>query len=250
MALTPWDKLLTSLQNKEIVLPHLEAAILSEKWPDEFTVRVDSRPYYGKGDGYFHPSSHPLMGARQLYYLFHPDHQSQLIPERRDTTSHMILEVGSALHAITQTKMLMTGLVASEKDIEVEFVNTEHHVRGRTDMICTLPGQGRVMVEIKTINPWALKKLDGGLKPSWEAQMSLAMDALGFDTGVLLAVESGFPFHMHEIPVRRNDELLVQIYEKFDYVRAAIAANEPPRPCCAFGSDEMKACPARSVCWS
>ena len=48
---------------------------------------------------------------------------------------------------------------------------------------------------------------------------------------------------------RRNDELLSEIFAKFDYVREAIAANEPPEHCCPLDSVKMKACPARFECW-
>jgi hypothetical protein len=85
--------------------------------------------------------------------------------------------------------------------------------------------------------------------PSWDAQMSLAEYATGHDRGILLMMESAWPYQLKELPHTRNDKLLEEIFYKFDYVREAIAANDPPRHCCAYDSPEMSSCAARFSCW-
>ena len=245
---SPWEGLFRRLADREMILPYFEQAMLSDKWPDEYTVKIDSSPYYGAGDGYFHPSSHPLMGARRLYYMFHPETRDQIIQERRTLQSHMTLSMGSALHGIIQAQFQMAGLITSPDMIEVEYVNRDHHVRGRADFIVDHPQGERLLVELKTQNSYAFKKQEE-IKPAWDAQLSLALDNLGVETGILMVLESGWPYQMREYRVTRNVPLLEEIYAKFDYVRECIARDTPPPHCCADQSDEMKKCPARFLCW-
>ena len=221
--------------------------MLSDQWPDSYQVTIDSSPYYGAGDGYFHPSTHPLMGERELYYRSHPATRDKMIPERNSLQRQMGFAMGSALHGVVQTQMQMMQLVTPE-DIEVEYIIAEHHVRGRIDWMATLPGGQRIAVEMKTrtASKFAFQK---EIEQSWRCQLNLAMDSQGVDLGVLLMVESGFPYRMTEFQVRRDPLLLEEIYDKFDRVREAIARNEPPRYCCAPDSKTMQACPARGVCW-
>jgi hypothetical protein len=146
----PWDNILKRLANKELILPILENQMRSDTWPDRYPIWVDSSPYYGAGDGYFHPSTHPLMHPRQLYYMFHPDHRHLIEHEPFSIQREMTLSMGSALHAVVQTQMIMTGMT-SEEHIEVEYINTEHHVRGRTDMVFFHPSEGPLVVELKAL---------------------------------------------------------------------------------------------------
>jgi len=236
-----------SLAQRELLLPYFKNAVLSQEWPDNYIVHVDSSPYYGLGDGYFHPSTHSLLGARQLYYLFHPDYQDRLVPEERDVQDEMTLAMGSALHAVVQTQFVQSGLLEPE-DIEVEYINKNHHVRGRIDFIIHHPIGDRVVTEFKTRNSRAFT-FQKQILPEWDAQLSLALDQIGETYGVLLMLESGYPYRMREFKVPRNDELLSEIYRKFDFVRESIALNRPPPHCCSMGSAEMKKCPARYCCW-
>lgn len=242
-----FEGLLGRLVNKDLILPFFEVSMLADRWPDKYNIEVDSSEYYGKGDGYFHPSTHPLMGERQLYLMFHPDTRDKMVGERKSIKGQMTLAMGSALHAVLQTQMKMAGLIHKD-DIEVEYVNSDHHVRGRIDWIAHLPNGLIVPVEFKTRMSWAFKKQ---VEPelSWLAQLNLGMDATGYDFGVLLILESGFPYQMKEFHVRRDQRLLDDIYGKFDRVREAIATNTKPRACCGYRSKEMAACPARFCCW-
>lgn len=242
-----WGSLLNRLANNELILPAFENQMLADTWPDSYNIHIDSSPYYGKGDGMFHPSSHPLLGARQLYYMFHPDYRDHIVAERRNLQSYLTLSMGSALHGIIQTQMQMTGLVKPE-NIEVEYTIPEHRVRGRIDFIVDHPNGSTLPVEMKTINSYGFKS-QKTIKPAWDAQLSLALDYLNLDTGILLMVEAGWPYQMREFQVPRNVALLEEIYAKFAFVRECIERNSPPPHCCTFGSDEMKKCPARYQCW-
>lgn len=253
------SSVLAQLQQEHLVLPYFESAMLADNWPDKYTVDIDSRPYYGltdpegeahetgPGDGFFHPSTHPLLGKRLLWFMFHPEYAGKLVYEQRTITSMLTLTMGSALHAIVQTQMVMAN-VLTEADLEVEFVNRVHNVRGRMDMVMDHPVHGRVPVEMKTQNIYSFRKQDE-IKPSWDAQLSIGMTELGYDFGVLLLVEAGWPYTMKEFRVRRNDALVSEIYEKQHEVLEYVELDRMPRACCAEGSATMKKCPARFVCY-
>lgn len=238
-----------SLANRDLLIPYLRNAILSDDWPDSYFIKVDSSPYYGLGDGYFHPSTHALMGARELYYMFHPEYRDRLIPEHRDVQDEMTLAMGSSLHAVVQTQFVQSGLLR-EDDVEVEYVIPEHHVRGRIDFIVDHPVGDRIVVEFKTRNSRSFSfQRKTGILPEWDAQLSMALHAKGQPYGVLLVLESGYPYRMMEFKVPRNDALLSEIFTKFDYVRECIALDIPPTHCCPIGSVQNKDCPARYECW-
>jgi hypothetical protein len=146
-----FEGILNRLVNKDMILPYFEMSMLADRWPDSYDIKVDSSPYYGAGDGYFHPSTHPLMGERQLYLMFHPDTRDKMIGERKSLKGQMTLAMGSALHAVLQTQMTMAELIHKD-DIEVEYINHDHHVRGRIDWIAHLPNGLIVPVEFKALD--------------------------------------------------------------------------------------------------
>ena len=151
MAASPYGSIFSSLAEKELLVPYFRNAMLAQQWPDSYQVTIDSSPYYGHGDGYFHPSTHGLMGERELYYRFHPDHRDKLIHEQRSVQSEMTLAMGSALHGIIQTQFQMAGIIKDDSDIEVEYIIDEHHVRGRVDFIVHHPNGNTYPVELKSL---------------------------------------------------------------------------------------------------
>jgi hypothetical protein len=248
-----YENIFKSLANKELILPFLENQILADKWPEKYTITIDSSPYYGleadgSPDGYFHPSTHPLMGERELYLRFHPDTRDKMLSEPNSLQRQMTLGMGSSIHGILQAQMQMIGLCPPE-NIEVEYIIEEHHVRGRIDWIFQHPSVGDVIVECKTRTGYKFDKTTIADMPSWDAQLSLAEYAMGKTEGVLLMMESAWPYRLRELPHVRNDVLLQQIFDKFDYVRMCLEANEPPRHCCTYGSPAMTSCDARFSCW-
>lgn len=252
MAWEGMESIIGSLANRDLILPYFEAGLLADTWPASYDIKVDSSPYYGAGDGYFHPSTHPLMGERQLYYLFHPDHQHEMVAERNSVARQMTFAMGSAGHAVLQTQMDMVGLIKDPTpitgDIEREYVNEAHKVRGRIDWIVHHPNGTRIPVEFKTRTRWLARKQ---MEPeaSWVAQLNLGLDAMDEDLGIVLMMEAGHPWTLQEFHVQRDRELIDAIYTKFDRVRVAISQDDPPKYCCSPGSKEMDACPARHACW-
>jgi hypothetical protein len=116
------------------------------------------------------------------------------------------------------------------------------------DFIVTHPNGSRIPVELKTRTSRLFNK-QAKIERSWDAQLSIGLDNLGYEHGILLMLESGWPYNMREFWVTRNDALVAEVYEKFDYVRECIVTNTVPPHCCAYDSTDMKKCGARFMCW-
>lgn len=243
---TAWESMFKRLADEELILPYFESALLADNWPQSYQVTVDSSPYYGRGDGYFHPSTHPLMPARRLYYMMHPDFADKVLVEPTTVQREITLAVHSSIHAVVQTQMKMANLV-TEDNIEVEYRNEKHKVRGRIDFVVDHPKVGKLPVELKGQNPYSFRN-QKEIKPEWDAQLSIALDNYGTDLGVLLVLETGWPYRLKEYRVEKNTELVKQCYDKFDLVRQAIADNNPPRDCCGLTA-EGSACRSRFLCF-
>jgi hypothetical protein len=244
----PFENLFQRLHDREMIMPHLEAAIKADKWPDSYNIPVDTSPHYSGKGIYFSPSTHPLLGARQIYYMRHPEYKKLMIPERRTLGQHMRLVMGTAYHSVIQTQLQMAGLIKSDDQIEVPFTIEEHHVRGRIDFIACTPEDPEVVVEVKTQDS-RMYQYNKGITPYWDAQLSLNEYAMGKNYGILLLIEFGGNNDIKEIRHQRNDVLLGEIFDKFDYVYSCIERNEPPPACCMPDSKEMQKCPARGECW-
>lgn len=269
------------LAEKKIVLPYLENAFHNDRWPDLYTITVDSQPYYGmedengdthdggSGDGYFHPSSHPLMSPRELWFRFHPEHSKTIPPERRTLTSHITLAAGSAMHAVIQTQLNMAkilrkgglqdsvwrqigddirGRVPEENPYEFEYINDRHKVRGRLDGILDHPAEGDLLFELKTMNPRAYR-FQENWKDQWYAQVQMGMDNYGLDRAILVLLEMAYPWSVREFDIPRDRDFISKTYEKFDYVRECIEHDIPPVCGHSLGSKEAKMCPSNKLCW-
>ena len=241
------SNILQRLSRQQLLLPYLEAKMLSDEWPDEYQVTVDSSPYTGYADGWFHPSSHVLADERLLYYTLHPDYKYNLRQETRSMQGMMTLAMGSALHAVVQTKFILAGLI-TENDVEVKLVDEVHRGRGSMDFRIKHPNGNKYACEMKTMNSYSFAKLTHP-KEEWVGQLNCYMDWSGLDQGIILVVESGWPYTFKEFLIQRDESLLRRTYEKWDYVLECIANNTPPQRCCALNSDKMKLCPAAHFCW-
>lgn len=274
--------ILKGLQEQQLVVPYLENAFHGDKWPDVYNIEVDAMPYYGLtdeegishdvgvGDGYFHPSSHPLMSARELYYRWHPEHSALVKNERRSLVSHMTLAVGSAMHAVVQTQLIMAKLLVTgsghdewspvehmpnaigrfvpENPVEWEYINKEHMVRGRMDGIMDHP-LGQMGFEFKTMNSRSFRFLEAP-KDEWRYQLNLGLDHFNLHKGVVLVLEMGYPFTFKEFEVNRSEAILDEVYTKFDYVRECVKRDTPPRCEHSFQSAQSRNCPVGHLCWA
>lgn len=239
------------LADEEIVIPHLERALFSDQWPDSYSINVDlvhhTRTPPGEM-GWFYPSRHCLMGMRQIYYEVHPVHRQNLPEDKFTMSSIMSMTMGTAAHSIVQTQLQMAGKIISEEDVEVRFRNEERRCSGRLDFVMTRANGSKMPVEMKTQNSRSFG-MTKEILPYWECQLQVTMDGLGYDEGVLFVVEMGYPWQMREFRVRRDEEMLMAIYEKWATVLEHVKADIPPKHCCERGSSDMDKCRAKSVCW-
>jgi hypothetical protein len=239
------------LADEEIVIPHLERALFSDVWPESYDIKVDLAHHTRSEPGtvgWFYPSTHCLMDQRRLYYEMHPDYRHNLPKDKFTMSGIWSMTMGTAAHSIVQTQLQMAGKIVSEGDVEVRFRNEERRCRGRLDFLLTRANGTKIPVEMKTQNSRAFG-FQKEISPSWECQLQVTMDGLGYDEGVLFAVEMGYPWQMREFRVRRDEELLKVIYDKWATVLEHVMANTPPKHCCEINSSEMDKCRAKSVCW-
>lgn len=258
----------SKLADKKLITPYLDLAVTQGNWPLKYTITIDSSPYYGidadtgEPDGFFHPSSHGKLYAfpRLLWYMLHPEYRDQIEKEPPSLQREMTFAMGSSLHGVVQTqftmlKMCRCSCVPGEThtcgDIEVEYTGP-HNERGRLDFIVNHPTEGRIPVEMKTMNAMSFAKIDStveSMKLEWKIQLSMALDNLGYSWGILLVMQAGWPYRFEEIRFNRDDALLSQVYEGFETAAEGLALDSPPERCCAYNSKTMKSCPARHVCW-
>lgn len=239
------DAMMASMGRKQLIVPYLEAMMASPKWPRLKGLDLHERPRSGLD--YFHPSTHPLMSERELYYRFHPEYRHLVEEEEPSRRQRFTFDVGAVVGALIEQYLVQVGLVASDDDLEVRFADHEHRVSGRADAIITHPTEGRIVVEVKTQNAksYAVQR---AIKASWEAQLQLTMAGLGMDRGILLLCELGYPYDMKEFPQEANPALVSRLHDKFDRVMQAIATNTPPADCCKRGT-AVKRCAARNLCF-
>jgi hypothetical protein len=243
-------RLFDTLGRNELLTPHLEAFLLSHgsrAWPDRFAIEVINKER--EWDGYFHPSSHAAMPELQLFYEFHPEFQQKLRPEKPTVGTELAWKIGAAIHAVEQS-LLIHGGFAEAGEVEKSFLNKKRWSSGHLDVReLIIPNLDvRPPLEIKTIGYIPREPL-----PEHVLQLQIYMD-LGCKKpqklGILLYIGKKFPHEYREFVLRRDDELLLSIYEKWARVREAVRMDDPGKlvNCCEPGSSMHHLCPARFVC--
>jgi hypothetical protein len=252
-----------------VVKPMVESYLHHAKFPDVFTVTFRNEGEERRPDGYFHPSTHPLMGERQLfYYLTRPE---DWMAEEISYPSRMAMIMGTAVHSFIQMCMLDDGVLVRPKGTcvacgkphgfkkgqcpEHGAIDTELGRRGHGDGLLNLPKWGMGWFEFKTINDKAAIRLsDHNLdwlkekKPEYYAQIQDYLDMTGLPKAIILFAVLGYPWHLVEIEVPYDVAYATSLRAKYRRVREAVASGEVPDACCAPLSKEAKACCARGVC--
>lgn len=252
------------------LVPLAEAYLRAARFPDFFQVAFRNEGLERVPDGFFHPSSHPLLAERQLYWYLTAD-PKDLIGEDIAYENRMAMIMGTAVHSFLQMCLTDAGLLLKPSGTCVAC-GREHGRRktqceewgaldrtlgrrGHMDGILNLPLWGRGHFEFKTINPraaiglahhdldWLKTK-----KPEYYAQVQEYLDMTGMQKSLILFCVLGFPWKLVEIEVPFDHAFVVAQRAKYARVRAAQEAGVPPDPCCAVGSKQAKTCFARQVC--
>lgn len=227
--------------------------MLGDDWPDEF--RVPIRKHESHVDDWFHPSKHGLMPERLLYFDVNP--ATKILRKKRPETIPSIMSplLGTMLHHIVEEKLEASGMIP-KSHIEIALVNEKLHGRGHLDFVFpNHPALNEdVVVDIKTAAPANFERLYYPYR-NYIAQLNLYMDMYGeqtnqkINTGVLFFIEMGRPFRTKEFRVERDEELLADIYRRWENVRRHIALGTIPEvKCCDWNSATMGKCPHVNVC--
>lgn len=271
MTTTPTFRRMAQMVSQDLVIkPMVEAYLMAAKFPDVFSVTFRNEGKERRPDGFFHPSTHPTMAERQLYYYLTAD-PDDLIPEDIAYENRMAMIMGTAVHSFVQMCLIDAGLLIKPVGTCVAC-GREHGTRkkecdewgaidrtlgrrGHMDGMLDLPTWGRGHFEFKTINPRACFGLtDHNLdwfktkKPDYYAQVQEYLDMTGLQKSIVLFCILGFPWQLVEIEVPYDHEFVVKMKAKYGRVRQAEADQMPPDPCCAPLSKEAKQCFARNVC--
>ena len=246
-----FQRVLSSAGKSELLLPVIEAYLHQGEIP-EFTIKLrDRKKVPRKPNGWFHPSTHPLMTERQLYYyLAEPD---KWIHEPLDPLGMQATTAGEFWHGfmevcLTEAKLLL--------ETEVRVIDEETGTRGFMDG--RLPKEA---FEFKTMNSRKLRLIEDGapddpavqqswreLVPQYNVQGNEYLRMSGLPAMRYLIMATEYPFPKREIVIPYDPALGNQIKQKYLNVRQAVADQRPPLPCCAPGSKMAKSCPARAVC--
>jgi hypothetical protein len=235
---------LDKISRRALITPLFEKALVTQDFPAEYSLTVCNKERIP--DGLFHPSSDAAMAPLLLYYKFHPEYELQR--ERVAPQLSMAFHIGDAYHAFMQSTFIHLGFTTLE-ECEVSFRSEERHASGTVDIRKFFLPDGRsVPVELKSAARIPKEPYNNHV-----LQLQLYMD-LGCEepaeVGVLFYLEKTSPHKTTEFVIRRDEELLRSVYDKWDSVLEAIEFSDPSsfKNCCAPDTADHYTCPARLVC--
>lgn len=218
-------------------------------------------------DGWFHPSTHPTMDERKLYhYLADPD---RWVPEPWSWEGRMSVTVGTLMHGVVETLLEDLGVwqmptgtcpcclrphgrgpgLCAEPGVADEVLGR----RGHMDGVLLLRMLGMVGFDLKTINHFSVLKMpDMDVEfikikyPYYYAQMQEYMALSGLRIMIMVFMGMGYPWHIREVHIPYDEGFVLALEGKYRRVREAVAAGEPPMPCCEPRTTKTIACPAHA----
>lgn len=220
-----------------------------------------------KPDGWFHPSSHPLMDERKLFhYLKYPERWE---PEPFSIESRMSVTVGTLMHGVCRVILEDIGVWQAPTGTcaccgrphgtrrgqcdEPGVCDPVLGRRGHMDGVLLLRQLGMVGYDLKTINHFSVAKMPDmdlaymrAKHPYYYAQMQEYMALSGLRLMVMVFLGIGLPWHMREVHVPYDPAFVLQTEAKYRRVRAALESGVPPVACCSPGSAASKECAALS----
>lgn len=107
----------------------------------------------------------------------------QLQGEQINVNLKRIFEEGNAIHEKWQRLFIRAGYAKAE-DCDFTRMHKEYEVSYTPDVIVDLPGYGKMVVEIKSMNTFSFKKQNG--HPSGEKQLQFYMYLTGIHKGFVL----------------------------------------------------------------
>lgn len=243
-------KVLAGVNKGEKILPVLRAYLYDPNFPS-FDVHVNgSRQRHP--DGWFHPSTHPTWGDRQLwYYLAQPE---KLVQEVLDPLGAMATTAGNFWHSFISVVGIDSGILTAH-DVPVQ--DDETGARGEMDG--TLKDEA---FEFKTMNEMKLSRLPKVASPEdpevvewlkkkapqYYGQAEEYLRLSGYERMRMVILHTGYPFDMRELVIPRDEAYISGVREKYLRVRQDVADQVLPQPCCGPRSEMSRECLARETC--
>ena len=218
-------------------------------------------------DGWFHPSTHPVMTERQLYYyLTEPENWD---PEPFSAEGRMSVTIGTMMHAFVEQMLLDANVLiapgagkcpACLREVgkkkgqcyEHGVSYTELLSRGHMDGVIN-PNLLSAGFEFKSSNPRSLESLvDNDADrfrvkyPVYYAQVQEYMRMTGLRNFVVLFMATAYPWTTKEFLISYDPAFASKTEQKYRSVREHVALGVPPEPCCSPQSKESRACAAAS----
>lgn len=171
------NRALRGLREKQIVVPHLRAALYRPTFPG-FSVEVRGwLDGVREFDGWFHPSTHASWTARQLALYLR--HGAEMPVEQPALEFVLAVTQGSFFHRLFQYILLDDGVIKRQPstglndDIELQcepaLVDHTHNRRGHADG--EMATSDDELLEIKCLDPETpVSMADGTLKPAGKIQ--------------------------------------------------------------------------------
>lgn len=164
-----------------------------------------------------------------------------------------IFEEGNAIHEKWQRLFIRAGYAKAE-DCDFTRFNEEYEVSFTPDVIIDVPGFGKMVVEIKSMNTFSFKKATS--HPSGKKQLMFYMYLTGIHQGIVLCDDKNtqdfkvfyyeYDPAQAEIPISRAEEIQLwksRLLEERKVCKRAIGCNKPS---CKRASE----CSMRDACYN
>jgi hypothetical protein len=255
---------ISDLSKGLVLKPLVQSYLFDAQFPGiDLHIGADEHSLAHGPDGWFHPSTHPLWPARQLW--FYQRHPEAIITEPKEYMGTLSITFGKLTHKFMQLCLSDLGVLVRPTmeeilaDAEPGVEDALHRSRGHFDgeLSLTVPGYPEdklQLFEFKTRSPKARVIDDLDLDafmakyPDYYAQVQEYMRMSGLRLAIVLFFSMGFPWEMTEIHVPYSRAFAEGVREKYANVLQLVVEDEMPPPCCGPRSKESRACPARTVC--
>ncbi len=245
-----------------IVKPLLQNYLYDAKFP-EFDLHFRKESMERGPDGWFHPSTHPVMHERALYYYLT---DSRFPVERKRYMGTIAVMMGKITHEFVQVCLTDAGIrpvglqrcttcPSERKCREPGVLDEKLGERGHLDGLLDLSGLSHIpedqaypVFEFKTVsNLRSLEDMDSAAYrkrwPEYWAQQQRYQRLSRRRYSVVLFMEPYWPFNMVEIHVPYDLAWNLQVDAKYRSVRQAVADKREPMACCG-----VKSCPTAALC--
>lgn len=243
------------------LVPVLYGYLDQGRLPDPFKLQVRGGTGDRGPDGWFHPSEHPLLSARQLYYYL--TEPAKWRSKQFDLVIKVSALMGSVMHEIVETALQDLGFLMVPKGIcpacgleqpskckEFGASDEETKARGHQDGRLKIEGVVKGF-EFKSCAPRVLNGVRSNdieqFKKKWPyyyAQVQEYMRMTGLRVYVVLFWSMGNPWEMREFNIPFDPIYAGEVRARYLEARRAAEAGVPPMHCCSPGSAQAKSCPA------